>query len=83
MFTLTKNLREETKQLGLMRIGFCLDTMMKSVWYDRDKPDYARLTGMFPILKVEQNNTEYMVKMLLGEPFDAEKFDKLIFKEGQ
>lgn len=69
--------------LGLMRIGFCLDTMMKSVWFDRDKPDYARFAGLYPIMRTEQNNAEYCSRMLLGDPFDGARFDELIFKEGE
>ena len=53
MYELSKNLCKEARTLGLMRIGFCLDTMMKSVWFDRDKPDYVRYSGMYPIMRTE------------------------------
>ena len=53
MNDLALNLCKESRALGLMRIGFCLDVMVKSVWYDHDKPDYNRYIGMYPILKTE------------------------------
>jgi hypothetical protein len=72
-------LSKETKELGLMRMAFCLDFMYKSVSFDRPKPEYEKYIGMFPVLKVEVRNTEYVVRMLLGEPFDLDKFEKLKF----
>jgi hypothetical protein len=62
MRNMTENLCKETKSLGLMRISFCLHIMSRSV------NNYQMLLGLYPILRVEQNNTEYMVRMLLGEP---------------
>ena len=83
MFDLVKNLCKETRSLGLMRLGFCLDTMMKSVWFERQVPDYDRYSSMFPIYMTEKLNCEYCVRMLLGEPYHINKYSLLLFKEGK
>ena len=84
MTELTTNLCKESSQLGLQRIGYCLDVMMKSVWFERPQPpDYNRFSGMFPILKTEILNTEYVFAMYQDLPFETAKFDQLVFKEGK
>ena len=37
---------------------------------------------MFPILKTEQRNANYVIKMLQGITFPADQFKLLMFKEG-
>ena len=82
MVDLVTNLGKEATHAGLLRIGYCLDVMMKSVWFDRPAPDYNRYIAMLPILKTEILNSQYVVAMFLGLEYDANNFDKLIFKEG-
>lgn len=83
MCDMATNLSRETKELGLMRLSFCLDFMMKAVTFETlQKPDYQKYIGMYPILRTEQRNAEYVVRMFLGEGYPREHFDQLIFREG-
>jgi hypothetical protein len=45
--------------------------------------DLAKYHGLLPIVKVEMNNIEYVYSQIAGKTFENDKFEKLIFKEGQ
>lgn len=76
MVDLVVNLSKETKELGLMKMSFCLDFMNKAVTYDTlQKPDYNKYIGSYPILRTETRNSEYVVRMYLGEGYQQEAFE--------
>ena len=47
------------------------------------RQDYDRYIGMFPILKFEIQNANYVYEVITGKSVDPDDFDKLIFKEGK
>ena len=67
-----------------MRLGMILDTMQKAMSQDRvdsNMQELDKYRGMYPILRTEQRNAQYVYDCLCGN--EIKNFDKLIFKEGQ
>jgi hypothetical protein len=66
-----------------MRLGMILDTMQKCMSKDRIESNMQELDkyrGMYPILKWEQMNAQFMYDALVGNKI--KDFDLIEFKEG-
>jgi hypothetical protein len=67
-----------------MRLGMILDTMQKCMSKDRIESNMQELDkyrGMYPILKWEQMNAQFMYDAMVGNKI--KDFDLIEFKEGQ
>ena len=85
LFNIPFEAMKRLKALGFMRLAYILDVMHKCVAPDKIQAKVqtlGRYNGMYPILKTEQRNANYVIKSLQGITFPADQFKLLMFKEG-